>query len=396
MAAHPVMPVTPTGGDTYPLRLVFWELTARCNLRCRHCRAEAGEEAPDELTTAEVLRIAADIRADADPILVLTGGEPLMRRDIFEIASGCAGIFSRVALATNGTLIDAAMAHRIVEAGIRRVSISLDGAQAATHDAFRGQPGCYDAAWRGFDALRQAGASLQVNVTLTRHNDRELPELLDLVMARGADAFHVFMLVPVGCGAEISDAQRLSPERFEEVLFWLAEKTFELRDRLQIKATCAPQYYRILREMARRRGVTVPGHPGGHGGGAGGPPGGARPGPAGGLGGMHAVTRGCLAGSGVCFISRTGDVQPCGYLPLCVGNVRQQPLGSLWRESEVFAALRDPARLRGKCGACGYRVLCQGCRARAYAVSGDYLEAEPDCPYVPPRGVSPGDAGTPF
>jgi radical SAM protein with 4Fe4S-binding SPASM domain len=366
MAARPLTHPAATPAPVPDLRLVFWELTARCNLRCQHCRAEARDEAAiGELSTAEVLRVAEDIRAAGDPIVVLTGGEPLARQDLFEIAAACRGLFSRVALATNGTLVDDTVARRIAAVGIQRVSISLDGAKAATHDAFRGQPGCFTAALRGMEALKRAGVSLQTNVTVTRHNDTELPEMLDFALDFGVDALHVFMLVPVGCGAEISEDKRLSPARFEEVLRWLAAKTMEMRGRLQIKATCAPQYYRILREMARDQGLDPAAMGGGH------------------PGGMHAFTRGCLAGSGVCFISRTGDVQPCGYLPICVGNVRRQKLADLWRESGVFTALRDARRLKGKCGACGYRVLCQGCRARAYAVSGDYLDAEPDCPYVP-------------
>ncbi|OGV63393.1 MAG: hypothetical protein A3K19_30915 [Lentisphaerae bacterium RIFOXYB12_FULL_65_16] len=352
------------------LRLVFWELTARCNLKCQHCRAEAQADfAPNELTTAEVLRVAREIREDADPIMILTGGEPLVRADIFDIAKECTRIFSRVALATNGTLVDDAMAQKIVAAGIQRVSISLDGAKPATHDRFRGLPGSFEAALRGFDALKRAGASLQINVTVTQHNEAEISDLLSLVLARGADAFHVFMLVPVGCGAEISDDVRLPPERFESVLRWLFDRSVELRGRVHVKATCAPQYYRIMHEVGRERNLGKPPSP---------------------HHGMEAMTRGCLAGSAVCFISRTGDVQPCGYLPLRVGNVRERKLGDIWQDSEVFMALRDPSQLHGKCGACGFRKLCQGCRARAYAADGDYLGAEPDCPYVPQGGAMGG------
>ena len=353
------------------LRLVFWELTARCNLKCQHCRAEAQDHVVEgELSTDEILRVAEEIREDADPIVILTGGEPLARQDWPEIAQTCTRLFTRVAMATNGTLVDDEVAQRIVDCGIQRVSISLDGAAAGTHDRFRGLQGSFDDALRGFDALKRAGASLQVNVTVTKHNEGELSDLLDLVLARGADAFHVFMLVPVGCGAEISDDVRLGPDRFEEVLFWLASKSLEHRGRVHIKATCAPQYYRIVREMSREHGAATPGTGTGH-------------------RGMQAFTRGCLAGSGVCFISRTGDVQPCGYLPVCVGNVRERKLGEIWRGSEVFAALRDPNRLTGKCGACGYRKLCQGCRARAFAVTGDFLAEEPDCPYLP-KGCTAG------
>ncbi|MHB9130844.1 MAG: radical SAM protein [Armatimonadota bacterium] len=367
------------------IRLVFWELTARCNLKCQHCRAEAQDDfVAGELTTEEILRVAREIREDADPIMVLTGGEPLARQDFFEIAGECCKLFTRVALATNGTMVDDALARKIVDIGIQRVSISLDGAKPETHDGFRGVPGSFHDALRGFDALKRAGMSVQANVTITRHNENEIEQILDLMLERGADAFHVFMLVPVGCGAEISDDKRLSPERSEEILTWLFEKSVELQGKIHVKATCAPMYFRIVREKAKQLGVPTPG--GGH--------------------GMHAVTRGCLAGSGVCFVSRTGDVQPCGYLPVCVGNVRQRKLGDIWRDSEVFAALRDPQLLTGKCGACSYRWVCQGCRARAYAETGDFLGEEPDCPYIPPQrgdavvgapphGETPGGGGRP-
>ncbi len=356
------------------LRLVFWELTARCNLKCCHCRAEARDGfVAGELTTGEILAVARDIRKAGDPIMILTGGEPLVRKDFFDIAGACVGMFSRVALATNGTLVDDATARRIVETGIQRVSVSLDGARASTHDAFRGVQGSFEATVRGYDALARAGASLQVNATVARHNIGEVGDLLDFVLARKAAAFHVFALVPVGCGARISDEARLASAQMEDFLRWLFAKSIELRDRIHIKATCAPQYYRIMREVSREQGPARPGpgHGPGHGGGT----------------GMQAMTRGCLAGSAVCFISRTGDVQPCGYLPVCVGNVRQQPFGDIWRNSEVFAALRDPGQLKGKCGSCGYRVVCEGCRARAFAATSDFMSEDPDCSYVPKAGA---------
>lgn len=344
------------------LRLVFWELTARCNLACVHCRAEAKADAVEgELTTAEVLRVARDIRAAGDPILILTGGEPLVRPDFFEIAEACSKQFTRVALATNGTLVDAALARRIAACGIQRVSVSLDGATAATHDAFRRLPGCYQDTLRGWDALRQAGLSVQINVTVAKHNLAEIPAILDLALARGADAFHVFVLVPVGCGAEIDREKRLSRAQMEEILRWLFDRSVELQGRVHIKATCAPQYYRIMRQVAQARKIEV--RSAAH--------------------GMQAMTRGCLAGSAVCFVSRIGDVQPCGYLPVRVGNVRERPFGDIWSQSDVFAALRDPDRLKGKCHVCGYRKVCEGCRARAFAETSDFLAEDPDCSHVP-------------
>ena len=344
------------------LRLVFWELTARCNLTCRHCRAEARDHFVEgELTTSEILSVARDIRDCADPIMILTGGEPLVRSDIFEIATACSGLFSRVALATNGTLVDDDVAGKIVAGGIQRVSISVDGATSETHDEFRGLPGSYHDALNGLDTLRRAGVPVQVNVTVARHNLGEIEDILNLAISHGADAFHVFVLVPVGCGVEISDEIRLSPVEMENILRWLFDKSLELRDQVHIKATCAPQYYRIMHEVSRERGIESGGR----------------------AHGMHAMTRGCLAGSAVCFISRVGDVQPCGYLPVRVGNVREQKFGDIWQESEVFEALRNPAELKGKCGSCGYRKLCAGCRARAFADTTDFLTEDPDCDYDP-------------
>ena len=346
------------------LRLVFWELTARCNLTCKHCRAEAQDHfVKGELTTGEILGVAKDIRDCADPILILTGGEPLVREDFFDIALYCSGLFTRVALATNGTLVDDATAGRIANCGIQRVSISLDGACADTHDAFRGLPGSFRDALRGMDALRKAGLPVQVNVTVAKHNIDEVEDILKLAIAHGADAFHMFVLVPVGCGVEISDEVRLSPAQMEDVLRWLFEKSLELRDRVHLKATCAPQYYRIMHQLSRERGIQV---------------GGAKH-------GMHAVTRGCLAGSAVCFVSRVGDVQPCGYLPVRVGNVRERKFAEIWSDSEAFDALRDPGGLKGKCGACGFRKVCAGCRARAHADTLDFMAQDPDCMYVPPQ-----------
>jgi len=342
------------------LRLVFWELTAQCNLTCKHCRAEAQDHSvAGESTTDEILAVAGDIRECADPIVILTGGEPLVRSDIYDIAAACSELFSRVALATNATLIDDDVAQRIAACGIQKVSISLDGATAVTHDAFRGLPGSFDDALRGFDALRRADLPVQVNVTVARHNIGEMEDILNLAIAHGADAFHVFVLVPVGCGAEIGDELRLSPAEMEQVLRWLLDRSLELREQVHVKATCAPQYYRIMHEVTRAKGVRPDGE----------------------TRGMHAMTRGCLAGSAVCFISRTGDVQPCGYLPVKVGNVREQKFGEIWRDSEIFAALRDPGKLKGKCGSCGYRKLCAGCRARAFADTEDFLAEDPDCAF---------------
>ncbi|MDH7569363.1 MAG: radical SAM protein, partial [Armatimonadota bacterium] len=224
------------------LRLVFWETTAGCNLNCVHCRRldVADEMMKDDLTTEEALALVDGITRAGRPILVLSGGEPLIRPDIFRIARYATEQGLVVSLATNGTLVTPALAARVKEAGIRRASVSIDGADAATHDAFRALPGSFDAALRGLGYLRQAGVEVQINTTVARHNDGQLRGIYALAKSVGAVAFHAFMLVPVGCGVEIADDQMLSPRRYEEIL----NEFYDLAQlgELQLKATCAPHY----------------------------------------------------------------------------------------------------------------------------------------------------------
>lgn len=362
------------------LRLVFWELTSGCNLKCRHCRATAQpERSLQELSTAQARQVIDDLAAFASPILVLTGGEPLYRPDIFQIAEHARDVGLRVALATNGTLLDDTLADRVAAAGIRRASISIDGADAATHDAFRGLPGSFARALTGVELLTRRGVEVQFNCTIARHNVRQLSGLLQLAQERGATALHLFILVPVGCGVNIADEAMLPPDEVEAVLRWMWEQS--LTSPLEMRATCAPQYQRIARqgqvELKRTGEAPAPAaerHHGGHGG---------HPTGHSGSGMGHGSGKGCLAGSGVCFISHRGDVQPCGYLPLIAGNVLRQPLSRIWAESQVFLEMRNPDLLTGRCGVCEFKRVCGGCRARALGAVGDYLAEEPSCNYVP-------------
>jgi len=398
-------------------RLIFWEVTKGCNLRCIHCRATATElSSPRDLPTAKAREIIEQIAAYANPILVLSGGEPLYRRDIFELAALATERGLRVALATNGTLVDPAVARKIVDAGVKRVSISLDGADAATHDSFRGIPGAFESAVAGLQNLKQLGMSVQINMTIARHNVAQLPQVLELARDLGADALHTFLLVPVGCGVEIADQQMVPPEEYERILNWFYDRSLE--GGIELKATCAPHYFRVVRqrraqerreagygthstpaEIPGTTGIgpaeilmpsgtglvikknaelgghpTQEGHPGGH--------------PSGHPSGMNAVTKGCLAGTGVCFVSFEGGVYPCGYLPVEAGNLQRQPFREVWEDSPVFGVLRDTGNLKGKCGCCEFRNVCMGCRARAYAATGNMLDEEPFCAYQPKAVVS--------
>jgi len=370
-------------------RLVFWETTAACNLTCSHCRRTdvADEVTPDELSGQEAQDLVDEIAAWGRTILVLSGGEPLLRPDIFELMSHANQKGLIVALATNGTLIDPALARRIRETRVDRVSISLDGADEETHDTFRRLPGSFRAALAGAEALRAEGVPLQINVTVARHNADQLDQMVELAKGLGADALHLFLLVPVGCGMEIAEEQTLRADAYEETLNWLFE-TERREPGLQLRATCAPHYFRVVRQHQAGSGSAdakpahpVSGHPGGHPGGGSGHPAGAGGHP--GREALHASTRGCLAGSGVCFVSHTGKIYGCGYMPIEAGDLRQAPLSHIWQTSEFFASLRDPALLKGKCGRCGYTNVCGGCRARAFGSTGDFLAEEPFCAYEP-------------
>jgi AdoMet-dependent heme synthase len=374
----------------YPApRLIFWETTAGCNLACIHCRriTVADQLLPQDLSTREALALIDQIAAFARPIFVLSGGEPLFRPDIFDIARYAADAGLIVALATNGTLINAGVAVKIKASGIRRVSISFDGADAATHDIFRG-PGAFDLAIQGMQHLREVEVPYQINTTVARHNVHQMPETLALAKGLGAVALHLFLLVPVGCGVEIAEDQQISAAEYENVLNWMYDA--EMAGGIELKATCAPHYFRIARQRQveeRRQGIfrerpqsmhrqqhAGGGHPGGHPGGNGHPSAASA---------MNAATKGCLAGTGVAFVSHRGEVFPCGYLPVEAGSVRHQTFQEIWQDSPLFAELRNPDLLGGKCGMCEFKMVCSGCRARAYGMTMDYLGEEPFCTYEP-------------
>jgi heme b synthase len=263
-------------------------------------------------------------------------------------------------MAPNGTLITEDSARRLAEAGIQRVSISLDGASADTHDEFRKVPGAFDGALGGIAHIRRAGIPFQINTTVTQFNLDHIPKIQELAVSLGAVAHHIFLLVPTGRGKYIVD-RAITAEEYERTLNWFYDQRGKTP--LELKATCAPHYYRILRQRSAQEGrsVSFQTH------------------------GLDAVTRGCLGGIGFCFVSHVGDVQPCGFLSTLCGNVRQASFARIWRHSEVFTALRDYDRLEGKCGRCEFKRVCGGCRARAFEATGDYLAEEPLCSHIPHR-----------
>jgi heme b synthase len=337
--------------------MIAWELTRSCNLNCLHCRA-AAEQGPyeGELATKECFQFIDAVAAFAKPVLILTGGEPLLRQDIFDIASYGTRQGLRIVMAVNGTLVSAEKAHAAKQSGIQRVSISLDGASAEAHDRFRGVSGAFAAAMEGIGHLKEAGVAFQINTTVTKRNLGEIEDILQMATEVSAAALHIFLLVPTGRGRELGH-EGVTPEEYEQTLAWFAEQDGKVA--IQLKATCAPQYYRIVHQQGKAKDRKGNGDD------------------------LHAFSRGCLGGVSFCFVSHRGHVQPCGYLEAIGGNIREKPFPEIWEKAEVFQHLRDVRALKGKCGRCEYRLVCGGCRARAYALHGDYLAEEPLCPYQP-------------
>ena len=332
-------------------RLVAWEVTRQCNLRCAHCRAAAERGAyVGELSLDEAKALVDDIASFAKPILILTGGEPLLCPWLWDIVPYARERGLKPVIGTNATLVDAAMAAKVAAAGVSRVSVSLDFPTAEEHDRFRGLAGAFDATLRGIRVLREAGVEVQVNTTVTRLNRHLLPSIHGLALELDVQALHPFLLVPTGRGADLSDVS-LTADEYEATLRWVCET--QKTSPLEFKPTDAPQYQRLVRQMSCSQGYG----------------------------------KGCLAGTGFCFVSHVGDVQPCGYFGLRLGNVRKTPLSRIWAESPVLDDLRHPERLKGKCGVCEYKTVCGGCRARALAKTGDYLTEEPYCAHVPDRTI---------
>ena len=352
--------ISPHQPSSFPeLRMIAWELTRSCNLACVHCRASA-ERGPysGELSTQEVLKVMDEIALVGKPVIILTGGEPLLRSDIFDLARHGTEKGLRMVMATNGTLFMEETVQKMKASGIQRISISLDGPNPETHDAFRKVKGSFEGSLRGISMAKKGGLDFQINTTITKINLHLIPEILRLAVDLGAVALHIFLLVPTGRGKELQD-QEISPQDYEKTLHWF----YEQRDKvpLQLKATCAPHYYRILRQRAKKEGKKITPQEYG----------------------LDAMTRGCLGGISFCFISHVGQVQPCGYLDLNCGNVKETSFREIWMNSEAFQRLRDTDGYQGKCGRCEFRKVCGGCRARAYEISGDYMAEEPYCIYEP-------------
>jgi radical SAM protein with 4Fe4S-binding SPASM domain len=364
---------------TYRAYAVSWNLTQRCNLFCAHCYISAapGASAAGELTTAECRRIMADIaRVNPGTFLILTGGEPLLRPDVFDLAAEGRAHGFTVVLGTNGVLLRETQARRMRASGIQGASLSLDSTDAGRHDAFRHLPGAWRAAVRATEVLRAEGLDFSLHMSVTDWNLGEVPAMIDLARELGARVLNFFFLVRTGRGEGLTD---ITPAQYEAILTALARaqgaadpgagaplapSPIEQREDpwsvpvarapgLLIRAKCAPHFRRILYQLDPASPLLA-----------------------------NYAHGSCPAGKYYCRITPTGDVTPCPYMPVAAGNLRETGFAELWERAPVFAELRHGA-LGGRCGACEFREICGGCRCRAYATHGDYLAEDPACGYQP-------------
>lgn len=351
---------------------IAWEVTRACAFACKHCRADAQHKPdPHELNTEESLRLIDRLAEFGSPILVFTGGDPMMRRDLFDLIVYAAGKGLRCSLTPTATALPTLeRLQKVREAGIRRIALSLDAPSPAVHDEFRQVKGSWARTMRILHNAREAGLSIQVNTTVSAFNVDSLPEMVPFIQEVQAVQWSVFFLVPTG---RAQAGWMISPERHEEVFHWLYNLSQTAP--FDIKATAAPMYRRVAIERKRAEAKK-----------------GAAPGPASvtfqGAGfqyadGLNRPTKGVNDGNGFLFISHTGQIMPSGFLPVDCGNVREQDVVDVYRHHPVFQDLRDYSRLKGKCRVCEYRDVCGGQRGRAYGLTGDYMESDPACLYEP-------------
>jgi radical SAM protein len=339
---------------------IAWEVTRACAFSCVHCRADAQHRRdPRELTTEEGFALIDRLAEFGSPILVFTGGDPMMRKDLFELIEYADRAGLRCSLTPTATALPTVeRLRRAQQAGIRRIALSLDAPTPEVHDEFRKVRGSWERTMTILRNARSIGLSAQVNTTVTTHNLALLPDMVPFVKEVGAVQWSVFFLVPMGRGQELS---MITPEQHEEVFTWLHE--LALAGDFDVKATAAPMYRRVA--MQHRAAGQVAGagfafHDG-----------------------LDRPAQGVNDGRGFLFISHLGEIMPSGFLPIGVGNVRTDDVVDVYRNDPLFRALRDPEQLTGKCGVCEFRTVCGGQRGRAYAVTGDPLASDPACAYVP-------------
>lgn len=343
--------------------IVIWEVTRACALKCLHCRAEAQFTAdPRQLSFEEGKKLIDEIALMDQPLLVFTGGDPLMRPDLFDLAQyAIEEKHLSVSMTPSATpKVTRKAIQQAKEVGLSRWAFSLDGSCAEIHDHFRGTRGSYDLTMNGIEILKELQIPIQVNTTISRYNLHDLESIAEKVKEMNAVLWSLFFLVPTGRAME---KDMITPEQHEEVMKWL----YQIQQQMPygVKTTEAPHYRRVfLQESQHHQAPSLPNNQ-------------KR------LDVLGRAQKGVNDGDGFVFISHIGDVYPSGFLPIQCGNVRETPLTEIYRQSPIMKQLRDKSLLKGKCGICSYKNICGGSRARAYALTGDFLQSDPTCDYLP-------------
>lgn len=313
-----------------------------------------------DFTTDEGKRLLDEIASFSSPVVVLSGGEPLMRKDIFELAAYGTSLGLRMCMATNGSLVTDEVCRKMKEADIKMVSLSLDGSTAAIHDDFRQCQGAYDGVVRAAELFRSHGQKFLINSSFTKRNQHDIPATFRRAKELGATAWYMFMIVPTGRGEEIMN-ELISKEDYDEILEWHYQQEKQ-EDDILMRPTCAPHYYRFVPQRAKEEGIAFQ---------------------------RRSLTfstgggKGCIAAQSICLIDCYGNVKPCSYFHRIAGNIKESSFKDIWENAEIFKDLRDFKSYKGKCGSCEFINVCGGCRARADAVYGDYMAEEPFCNYIP-------------
>ncbi len=315
---------------------------------------------PADFSTEDAFAVLDDIASYAKPVIVLSGGEPLLRPDVFQIAEHGTGLGLRMCMATNGSLVTEEICRSMKRADIKMVSLSLDGSTPEVHDDFRKQPGAFEGVMRSAELFNKNGIKFLINSSFTKRNQEEIPKVAKLAKDLGATAWYMFMIVPTGRGEDLME-ELISKEDYDEILEWHYRMEKNEKD-LLVRPTCAPHYYRVVLQKAKEEGERFERRS---------------------LSFSTGGAKGCLAGQLICLIDVEGEVLPCSYFPKSAGNVRRQSFKDIWENSELFKDLRNFKAYKGRCGSCEYVNVCGGCRARAYAVTGDYMDEEPFCGYQP-------------
>ncbi len=339
----------------FDLKWVAFEITPRCNLDCIHCRTNASMQLKDVLTFKNITDTIDEIAKEFKPVVVLTGGEPLLRNDVFEIADYIRAQGMRVGLATNGTLVDYSKALEI-KRHIDIVSLSIDGSSSSIHDDFRHINGAFDKTIKAASIFKELGINFIVNSSFTKRNQNDIENTYRLSKKIGASAWYMFMIVPTGRGADIND-ELISKTDYEKILKWHFYMELKEKD-IFVRPTCAPEYYAVCDIEARKNNIDYTRRN---------------------LSFSTGGAKGCLAGQKIAFINYEGNVKPCSYFLRDAGNILEKGFLDIWHNSKIFKDMRNFNSYNKKCSTCKYINVCGGCRARADAYYGDYLAIDPYC-----------------